>query len=486
MPGVHRLLLLALAVALVLASANLPWHPQPAIRCAAGIVLATLLLWITEVAPLGIVALAIPVAAVWTGLMSWSDALAAWGDPILILFLGAFLMARALDKHAAFDALIAAAWSQRLTRRPAGLLLVVLLISGVISTVQTNVAVTVMLLPVVTRLAPRQPIAALALLALSYGSTFGGMATPVGTAPNLIGYRAVKAVDSEMNFISWMAVGVPVWLGTTAIGWLVLLAARRMARRAASGDVATPPVGAPLAATPAMAEVTEAVAVADESPTERRLARRWALIAFGLTASLWAASGLSLTLLPESHALHGAIRRYLPESMIPLVAAWPLFLVRTGASRNTVLDRHDFQALDWDTLFLIAGGLTLGRILETSGSAAAIAAAVGELPLSPGLLVVALAAATVLLSELTSNTATAALLVPLAAPLAPALHLSPTQCILLVTLSASLGFALPVSTPPNAVVYGTRRIRLRQMAGAGLVVDLLCTAWVVACVLLLA
>ncbi|KAA0219943.1 MAG: hypothetical protein EDS66_15230 [Planctomycetota bacterium] len=211
-------------------------------------------------------------------------------------------------------------------------------------------------------------------------------------------------------------------------------------------------------------------------------ARRWAIGVFLAAAAAWLISGAIVSFTLPEDAAQKWVRRYLPESLIPLAAALVLFVVRSGSDRRSVLERADLRSLDWDTLFLIAGGLCLGKVLDASGAADALAGFVVGLRMPPLSLMFALAGVTVLLSELTSNTATASLLVPIAAALAAKTGIPPVQMILLVALSASLGFALPISTPPNAIVYGTRLIPLRLMAGAGLVVDVLTLVWVVVCV----
>lgn len=204
-----------------------------------------------------------------------------------------------------------------------------------------------------------------------------------------------------------------------------------------------------------------------------------------VTAATWLTTGLIIGIYAPDHPASVWVKRYLPESLVPTLAAALLFFIRVGPGRP-VLERRDLHGLDWDTLFLIAGGLCLGKSLEASGAARALAESVQALHVHPVLLTFALGAVTVLLSELTSNTATANIFIRLAAPLAPALELSPAATVWLVSLCASLGFALPVSTPPNAIVYGTRLVPLRHMIGVGLVVDVLTLTWIVVCIRLLA
>jgi solute carrier family 13 (sodium-dependent dicarboxylate transporter), member 2/3/5 len=175
------------------------------------------------------------------------------------------------------------------------------------------------------------------------------------------------------------------------------------------------------------------------------------------------------------------VNRYLPESLIAVGVAWTLFFIPAKRG-TTVLTGRDLRMIDWDTLFLIAGGLCIGSVLDASGATRALADAVQSARLPPALLMFAVAATTVVLSEITSNTATATMVVPIAASLAASAGLSAVQATWLVAMAASLGFAFPISTPPNAIVYGTRRVPLSLMFAVGIVLDVLCLAWVVCCV----
>lgn len=475
LPG-HRapafLFVILLASTAFALAALVPWHPDPRVRRAAAIVLVALIFWISEIVPLGITGLLIPVWATLAGVLTWSEALSAWGDQILFLFLGAFLLARALEKHGVFEGLLQAAWATRF-RRGSGvaLAILVMLVAGAVSMIQSNTAVAAMLLPVVLGLARAARNPPLVVLALSYGATFGGMATPVGTPPNLIGYAAMKQCGEMVSFLTWLRVGLPIWLGTSMLAGAVLLLAGKIAPR---GNRAPAPeaVGTPVLARPP-----------DPAPAvKRRRARDWALAAFACTVVIWLGSGAVVSAAGPSHPAAAWMQRYWPESLAPIFTAGLLFLVRAGPGRVAVLERRDFQTLDWDTLFLIAGGLCLGKMLQNSGAAAALAGAMGGAQVSHTAAMLGLGAVTVLLSELTSNTATAALMVPIASSLAPAVGLPPAKAIWLVALCASLGFALPVSTPPNAIVYGTGLVPLRTMIALGIVVDVLALLWVIQCV----
>jgi sodium-dependent dicarboxylate transporter 2/3/5 len=480
-----RALPFVIAAAAYCAVALPNWHAQEDVRRGAGVVAATLVMWISEVAPLGVVAMAVPIAATFTGLLTWREAVAAWGDPVVFTFLGAFLLARALDKHGAFAWIMSVKWmGDRGLGTGVGLAFGVLCVSGLLSTAQNNTAVAAMMLPVVVAISRKAKLPAVVLLALAWGSTFGGMATPVGTAPNFIGYAAMKKIDANVNFLMWLRVGMPVWIGTTLIGWGVLWLAARLPRISGitarrKDEIDESSWIDPMVVT----DVGPYISTRRDSGDFSREARKYVAGGFALAVILWLLPGLAISYYGPDHAVAMWFQQYLPESLVPVAVALVLFFVRVGAERRPILDRHDFQALDWDTLFLIAGGLSLGKMLEASGAANALAAAVTGSKLHSGVLMFALAGATVLLSELTSNTATAALMVPIAGSLATALDVSPVQAIWLVALAASLGFALPVSTPPNALVYGTRLVPLRSMIVTGLMLDVLATIWLVCCVM---
>jgi sodium-dependent dicarboxylate transporter 2/3/5 len=372
------------------------------------------------------------------------------------------------------------------------LAVMVMLLAGAVSMMQSNTAVAAMLLPLVVPLARTVRRPAFVLLALSYGATFGGMATPIGTPPNFIGYAAMKEHAGGMNFLSWMRVGIPIWAGTTALACVLFAVMGRSHGRRDEGTEAQRHGG--LTASPEQAGANDLMFLksqvsspksspqASSPKPQASSARLWSIAAFGLAVAIWLTTGLLASILPAGHAVLVWTQRYLPESLPPILAAGLLYLVRVGPERKPVLVRADFQAVDWDTIFLIAGGLCLGKTLQASGAAAALAHAVGQTSLPPLGVMFALGAVTVALSELTSNTATAALLVPIAASLAPAVNMSPVRTIWLVALCASLGFALPVSTPPNAIVYGTRLVPLRTMALMGIMMDALALVWVVLCV----
>lgn len=490
MSMIPRLLALVLAAGAFCVSLLVEWHPSFPIRAATAIVLAAMILWISELAPLGVVGLLIPIAASATDLLTWRAALESWGDPIIFQFLGAFLLARALEKHGAFDGLAASA-QRNLGSGPVRTAAVVVLLAGALSAVQNNTAVAAMLLPVVLIVARRTHRPAVPLLALAYGATFGGMATAVGTAPNFIGYAAIQGHDAGFGFLSWMRVGVPVWLGISVIGAAALWISARIFHRSeeeVSGTDALQSEAALLRARslPVQVVVRDPTGAEPDRTTAGlgsglRSGKTLAIGLFVATALIWIGQGALVSGLPSDSPWLLWLRKYLPEAMIPLGAAIVGFFIRPRGDRP-LLDRRDFQSIDWDTLFLIAGGLCLGRVLESSGAARELAEAVAHLSLPSWATMLMLAGVTVLLSELTTNTATAGLMVPIAASLAEVMGLSKTACIMLVALSASLGFALPVSTPPNAIVYGTRMIPLRQMIVTGLLVDAAAVVWVVICV----
>jgi sodium-dependent dicarboxylate transporter 2/3/5 len=324
----------------------------------------------------------------------------------------------------------------------------------------SNTATAAMMLPVALGL-----LAALAgagaqesprglLLTVAYAASIGGVATPVGTPPNLITLGLLERLGGvKLGFLAFMAVGVPLALVLLAVQlglarWLL-------------------PPG------------RSAAGLWEHVVLERRKlppwgAGQWACAAaFALAVALWLFPGVvAAARVPESSLLARAAER-LPESVVALLAAGVLFAWPLGGGRRALTWREGAR-IDFGTLLLFGGGLSLGKMMfdtklaETWGRALVAWTGVDSLW---GLTAVALLVALVL-TELASNTASVAMLGPLVLALARDLQVPVVPPLLAVNFGASLGFALPISTPPNAIVYGTGRIPLPAMLRLGLLLDL--------------
>jgi len=416
-------------------------------------------LWLTEAVPLGVAALLIPVGGVVLGVASEREAFGPFADPVIFLFLGSFLVARALEKHGA------AAWmaARVVTFRffaggPYRMTLGIGLAAFGLSMWLSNTATVATLLPVVVALGQHLPDGVVrrqfykpALLLVAYGASIGGAATPVGTPPNLIALGFLERLAPEAprpSFVAWVGIALPVALTLFLLvhAWLYVRWLRR-APWAAIRPGATGPLS---------------------------VAGRWALGAFAVLVVLWFLPGVLSWTLPEAHPLRRFLATRWPESIPPvLIAVW-LFLTPAGPDGRPLLERADIARIDWDTLLLFGGGLSLGAMLHRTGLLhQAVEALAGHVAWTWGTALLAVTALSIFTTDLISNTACANLLIPVVITLGQTLRLPVTPLVMGATLGASMAFLLPVSTPPNAIVFGTGHLRLRDMVGAGIVADLL-------------
>jgi len=462
-PG--RVLLIAAAAAAV-GVIPIPGLPPAAHRVMV-ILVAAAGLWISESLPVAVTALLIPVLALLLGAADAKAAFAGFGDPIVFLFFGTFLLTEAAARHGLKRRLAGAVLGSRwVAGGPKRLLWAVALLGYAISAWVNNTATTALLLPLALtaeNLGSRRLLVA-TLLTASYAPSLGGLATPVGTAPNLIGLRLLEqATGHRPSFAVWCAVFAPLAILMTAMsaGWLSWRAGKL-------GSSAAPP--ADTGPSPA-------------SPWSR--AERTLIPVFVIVVLLWITPGiLAATPLREA-AWVKLWQARLPEPAVPLLGALALFMLPSGERGGArVLDIHVLRHIDWSTLLLFGGGLSLGGLMFESGLARALGETIFHAMPIHGIYGIVLAATlmAVLVSEMTSNTASAALVVPVVLALAQAAGVDPLKPVLAATAACSFGFMLPVSTPPNALVYGTGRVGIRDMVAQGVLLDvvgvILVSVWV--------
>jgi sodium-dependent dicarboxylate transporter 2/3/5 len=440
-----------------------------------------ILLWMTEGLPLPVTALLGPTVAVLLGVGNAQTVFASFADPIIFLFIGSFILAEAMAVHRLDRRLAFAALSARWVGSSAVRLTVVYgAVCCVLSMWFSNSATTAMMYPlglaIVTGLGQgRVPPGTLRqygtilMLVTSFAACLGGMGTPVGTPPNLIGLGLLREAGLEISFVGWMIVGVPIMLIAMSFLTIWLLVPRAR--------------GIHLGEDVASAMATEYARLGPLTPGERNV-----LIAFGLTVLMWVVPGVCDLLLGSAHPVPRMLTRMLPESVAALIGATLLFLLPTDwASRTFTVTWDQAARIDWGIILLFGGGLAMGKLADSSGLAAAIGRSVaGAFPDAGtvGLTLVFTALALVI-SETASNTASANVIVPTTIAVARAAGVSPLEPALGATLGASLGFMLPISTPPNAVIYSTGRVPITAMIRHGIVLDIVGYVIVVAVVLTL-
>ena len=406
-------------------------------------------LWICESLPLAVTALIAAVAVVAGGVAPAKEAFAAFGNPILFLFIGSFFLAEAMRLHGLGERFAHAL--ARIARGRLGVLMALSISAFGISLWISNVAATAITLPIalsVARAAGDRKLGAALVLAIAYGASVGGVGTPIGTPPNLIGIAAMRErAGIDIGFFQWMKVGLP--LGTVMLVALWGVLAWKFDIRRGQPALAAPPPRRPW------------------TQPERVVA-----FAFGLAVLLWLLPGI-VGLVDDSSA--GWFQKHLPEEIVALGTAALLFLWPMPGKGRSVLTWSEATHIDWGTVILFGGGILLGDLAGKTGLSRswgeALVAATGAQSLWG--ITALVTAVSILLSEATSNTATATLMVPLTISIAQAAHVDPRIPALGATLGASFGFMLPISTGPNAMAYGTGQVKVREMAGAGVIFDIL-------------
>jgi solute carrier family 13 (sodium-dependent dicarboxylate transporter), member 2/3/5 len=470
------------AVLVVLLALPLPL-PVAGHRMAAimGLVVA---LWMTEALPMAVTAMLGPMLAVIFGVADARSALAPFADPIIFLFIGSFILAEAMfvhgvDRRIAFTALSSPFVGSSAIR----VLVVYAAVATVLSMWISNTATTAMMFPIglsivnhLMRVAPRDqasrhPVRQFALglmLLTSFGASVGGMATPVGTPPNLIGIGMLDRIAHvRISFFQWMALGVPIVV--LLFGFLVVLfssTARGLRVGEGSGELVR----------------DELRRLGPLSPAERNV-----LVAFGVTVMLWVAPGLFTIGGWEDTAFARAYAKAMPEGIAAMVGAMLLFVLPVDwRARRFTITWDQAVRIDWGIVLLYGGGLAIGGLAFSTGLADALGRGITAwLPSHSSFVLTALFTATaIVLSEATSNTASANMIVPVAIAVAQAAGVRPVEPALGATLGASMGFMMPISTAPNAIVYSSGLIPITAMMRYGIALDVVAFVLIVAAVTL--
>ncbi len=415
--------------------------------------------WMTEALPLAVTALLPVILFPLLGLRSLEATTPSYAHPLIFLFLGGFLLARALhvwglDKRLALRTLAVVGSSPR--RMIAGLMAVTAFLSMWVSNTATTMVMLPIGLSVVASLPDHQDqeektaagLAPALLLGIAYAATIGGMGTIIGTPPNaLFAAFMAEAYGIEIGFFRWMWIGVPTVLVLLPIAWFVLTHVAFRIDRADSPQAAGA-IGEKLAA---LGPMTRA---------EREVA--WVMLA---VAAGWVFRPLIETLLPGLA---------LSDAGIAMIGALLLFLTPVELkSGRFLLSWKEAAKIRWDVLILFGGGLALAEAIGDSDLADWIGARlIGLQALPVFLLLLAVGALMVFLGELASNTAMAAVFLPVAGATALAMGEPAVMLTLPVALFATLGFILPVATPPNAIIFGSGAVKMGHMLRAGPILDL--------------
>ena len=449
-----RILGPAIFLVMMLAADGQAVMPDPAWRAAAvGIWMAVW--WATEAIPVPVTALLPLVLFDPLGLASIRDAASPYAHPTVFLFMGGFIMALALERwdlHRRIALFVVDHAGTDGRRLIGGFMLV----CAVLSMWMTNTSTTMMLLPIVISVAAvirdnvpdltektRSDFQIAMLLGLAYSASIGGLATLIGTPPNalLMGFMA-ENYGIEISFARWMLVGIPVSFIMLPIAWFVLTRFLFPCDIPASNAVKNH-----------LHELREEMGAM--STAEKRVGIVFACLILSWMFRRPAMDALGIT--------------GISDTGVVMTAALVLFLLPSGNRENPrLMTWEDLSRLPWGVLILFGGGLSLAGAVSDSGLALWLGEQLAPLNAwGTAVLVVASVALVIFMTELTSNLATTATLLPVMGAIAVSAGVPPIVLTVPITIAASCAFMLPVATPPNAIVFSTGTISIPQMVRAG-------------------
>jgi sodium-dependent dicarboxylate transporter 2/3/5 len=418
--------------------------------------------WVTEAVPIPVTALLPLILLPTMGIMPIRDAAAPYANPIIFLFLGGFILAKSLEKHRLHERI--ALNMIRLTGTSGnGIILGFMIATAFLSMWISNTATAMMMLPIalsVIRLVHQQPnmkphelpkgerrFALGLLLMVGYSATLGGLATLIGTPPNVVFAGLLNEFYGlQLDFGKWMLVGIPVSVG-------LLLSTYGIVTRILFPNGIQTVEGAEALIDGKLRELGKL------SSAEKRV-----LAIFSLTSFFWI----------FQHPLNAYVfnSEILNDTNIAMTGGMLMFVVPSQwREMKFLLEWNDTKGLQWGILLLFGGGLCLAAGLEGVG---VIQAAGGWLAAKGSFniwLLFGLNITTVVLSEFLGNVALVQVFVPVIFGIANGMHVNPILMAMPVTLSASIGFMFPIATPPNAIVFSSGQIRMKDMIRAGLLLD---------------
>jgi len=419
--------------------------------------------WATEAMPIPVTALLPMVIFPLTSVSTVREASAPYGDPVIFLFMGGFILALGLERHKLHQRI--ALGLIRLTGTSGnGIILGFMLSTALISMWISNTATAIMMLPIATSVttllasevsghkddARFQKFATGLMLAIAYAASIGGMATIIGTPPNvvMVGYMK-RFYNLDVSFTSWMIVGIPMMLLALIACYLIItrvLFVNKLPSIEGSREL-----------------IHRKYAELGRLSKEEKLV----LAVFSVTCFFWI----------FRQNLNGLIgKNLLDDTTIAMAGGMLMFFMPVDFSKHKfLLEWNDMKELPWGILLLFGGGLCLADGMEKSGLVQLVGNYFStQKDIHPAVLIISLTAISMGLTELMSNVALVTIFVPVVFGIADGFHVNPIWLSLPVTFAASCAFMMPISTPPNAVLFATGYIRMKDMIRTGVLLNLAC------------
>lgn len=458
-----------------------PLDLRPNQQALAAILAFTIVWWLTEAVPIPVTAVIALALCVLLSVVAPTEEDAtgdivygAFSSPTIFLFIGAFIIARAmmlhgLDRRFALRVLALPGVGQSTFR----IVIAFGAIAAIISAFISNTTTAAMLLPIglgmlealgglvseqaeTGRPAGRLRFGTALMLMISYGAGVGGLLTPIGTPPNLIGIGFIEqATGTQITFFNWVLMAAPIVLAMFVVLCVVLLLLNRPEVRRISG-----------------AQEYITTQRSELGPLTR--GEKNTLIVFFVAVTLWILPGVVALIAGDSSDLYATVSNKLDEGTVAIIAAALLFVLPVDWSeRRFTLNWNQAAGIDWGTIVLFGAGIAIGTLMSETGFAEVLGTGIADALGFSSLIAISAVAAliAILISETTSNTASATIVVPIVIPIASAAGVDPMIPALAAVFGASFGFMMPVSTPQNAVVYGSGLIPITRMVRSGIVFD---------------